>query len=246
MIALTILGLIVLLSVCVPFIVSYGGNTTGPDWLLTIFLNIRDALATLALALIAAATVGVVAALTSNRFGGVIDRLLVWFFDLCTAFPILLLGLVGVQVWAYTPFNSLLYFYPSFYILVLTYFAWLFAVIISGMVFHRVRTDARMASGGEGVFKRHLVTGILIVAALSAGPVVMLGAIIDAAGGLANGWGGPIDRTSYSLASIWWTLLAGSVLILTVLCLNFLGAWLRERFDSQAIHREDGVAEAPS
>ena len=232
MVALTILGLIILLSVCVPFIVSYRGDATGTDWLFRIFVNIRYTLATLALALIAAAVVGVAAALTANRYGGVIDRLLVWFFDLCIAFPILLLGFVGIVVWSYTTFIfSFLYSYIPLFIHSLTYPACLFAVIVSGMFFHQVRTDAKMALGQEGVFNRDVARGILMVAALNAGPIVMLGAIFDAAGGWGYGWGGPIGRTHFALTSIWWTLLAGLVLIFTILCLNFLGAWLRERFD---------------
>ena len=232
MVALTILGLIILLSVCVPFIVSYRGDATGTDWLFRIFVNIRNTLATLALALIAAAVVGVAAALTANRYGGVIDRLLVWFFDLCTALPILLLGFVGLVIWAYTTvIFSFLYSYIPLFIHYLTYPACLFAVIVSGMFFHRVRTDAKMALGQEGVFNRDVARGILMVAALNAGPIVMLGAIFDAAGGWGYGWGGPIGRTYYALTSIWWTLLAGLVLILTVLSLNFLGEWLREHFD---------------
>ena len=179
--ALIILGLIVLLSVCVPFVVSYRGDATSTDWLFTIFLSLRHALVTLVLVLIAAAIIGAAATLTAKCFGGVIERLLVWFFDFFTASPVLFLGFVG------------------------------FAVIISGMVFHQVRTDAKMALAQGSIFNRDVARGILMVAALSAGPVVMLGAIFDAAGGWAVGWGGPIGRTSYTLASIWWTVLAALV-----------------------------------
>ena len=214
MVALIILGLIVLLSVCVPLVVSYRGDATGTDWLFTIFLSLIHALVTLVLVLIAAAIIGAAAALTAKCFGGVIDRLLVWFFDFFAASPVLFLGFVG------------------------------FAVVISGMVFHQVRTDAKMALAQEGVFNRDVARGILMVAALSAGPVVMLGAIFDAAGGWAVGWGGPIGRTHFALTSIWWTLLAGLVLILTVLSLNFLGEWLRERYDPPPSSRQDGAAEA--
>ena len=79
--------------------------------------------------------------------------------------------------------------------------------------------------------------------ATSTGPAVMLGAIFDVAGVYgASGWGGPFGRAAYSLASIWWTLLAGLVLILTVLSLNFLGEWLRERYDPHPSHQQDGAA----
>ena len=81
--------------------------------------------------------------------------------------------------------------------------------------------------------------------ATSTGPLVMLGAIFDVAGVYgASGWGGPFGRGDYALASIWWTLLAGLVLILTILCLNFLGAWLRERLELQPGDPQHGLAEA--
>ena len=246
--ALAILGMVVLFSILVPFIVSYPYGITRPDGLYIIFLNLRYALATLAFALIAAAMFGAVAALMANRFGGVIGRLLVWVFDLLTAFPILLLGLAGYVVWSQSLTGQFLFRSTPIFIQASTYPACLLAVIVSGMFFNRVRTDARMANGREGVFNRDVAKGILMVAALSAGPLVMLSAIFDAAGVWAYGWGwgGPIGRLQYSLVSIWWTLLAGLVLILTVLSLNFLGAWLRERFDPQPNLRQDDAAEAPA
>ena len=232
LIAVTILGMIVLFSVIVPFIVNYRGDLTGTDWLYRIFLSFRIASLTLAFALIAAAIFGATAALTANRYGGMIDSSLVWLFDLFTSFPILLLGLAGFFAWVQTFIFSFLFSYASVYVQVSTYPAALLAVIVSGMFFHQIRTDARMSLWREGVFNRQFVIGILTVAALSAGPLVMLGAIFDVAGVYgASGWGGPFGRAAYSLASIWWTLLAGLVLILTVLSLNFLGEWLRERYD---------------
>ena len=170
LVALTILSLIVTFSIFVPYIVSYRGGVTGSDRLYIIFLSLRYALVTLAFALIAAAMFGAVAALMANRFGGVIDRFLVWVFDLLTAFPILLLGLAGYLLWVPGLIGTFLIPSTPLFIQALTYPACLIAVIISGMFFHRVRTDARMASRREGVFSRHLFTGILMVAALSAGP----------------------------------------------------------------------------
>ena len=44
---------------------------------------------------------------------------------------------------------------------------------------------------------------------------------------------------------IWWTaMFQGIAIVLTVLSLNFLGVWLRERLGPPLSHREDGVAEA--
>ena len=245
--ALTILGLIVLLSVCVPLIVSYRGDATGIDWLYRIFINMRQALAIVALALIFAAIIGAAAALTANRFGGVINKILVWLFDVFTSLPILILGLAGFFAWVQTFIFSFLFSHAPVYVQVSMYPAALLAVIVSGMFFHQIRTDARMSLWREGVLNRQFVIEILTVAALSAGPLVMLGAIFDVAGVYgASGWGGPLGKTVYTLVSIWWTLLTGLVLILTILSLNFLGAWLRERLEPQPNHGEDSAEEAPA
>ena len=233
MVAITTLGLLILLSVCIPIVIPYRGDTVGTDWLYRIFFSSRQALAICAMALIAAAIVGVAAALVANRFGGVIERSLVWLFDLFTSVPILILGIAGYFLWFHVFIYSFLYSYTPVLVQATTYPAFLFAIIISGMFFHQARADTRVSHAEQGPLDRYVVPGVLKVAAISAGPVILLGAIYDAAGGWAAGWGGPIGREQYSLASIWWTLFAALVLILTILSLNFLGQWVKERFDPQ-------------
>ena len=238
-IALALFGTIVLLAIIVPFVVNFRGNLIGLDWLYRIFLNFRFVLLTLAFALITAALVGTAGALIANRYGGFVDRSMVWLFGLFTSFPVLLLGLAGFYYWAIyfllmSYVGSYLSSFAPVYVQVSTYPALMLATFFSGMFFHRVRTAVRMSSGRDGVTGRDVSRGILAMLATSTGPAVMLGAIFDVAGVYgASGWGGPFGRGAYSLASIWWTLLAGLVLILTILCLNFLGAWLRERLELQ-------------
>ena len=247
MVAVVVFGLVILMAVFAPLIVPYSGGLTGADMLIRIFFEFRYVLSTLAFVLFAAAIIGAAMALAAVRFGGMIDRLLVWLFDLFTAFPFLLLGLAGYLVWVTTLGDALRILAVPTYVYVSMYPAGLIALIASGMFFHRVRMDARMSSGPDGFIGSRVVRGILAVAVLSAGPVVMASAIFDVAGVYgAFGWGGPLGKTVYTLVSIWWTLLAGLVLILTILCLNFLGAWLRERLEPQPNHGDDSAEEAPA
>ena len=249
MIAMALFGTIVLFATIVPFAVDFRGDLIGLDWLHRIFLNFRFALLTLAFALVVAALVGTAAALIANRYGGFVDRSLVWLFGLCASFPVLLLGLAGYYYWAiYFWVISLggayLAAFTPVYVQFSMYPALIIATFLSGVYFHRVRIDSRLSNDQQGAVDNPVVLGVLKVAAVSAGPVVMIGAILDAAGVYgAAGWGGPIGRGQYALASIWWTLLAALVLILAILSLNFLGAWLRERLEDQPGEQETESAE---
>ncbi len=251
-IALALFGTIVLLAIIVPFAVDFHGNLIGLDWLNRIFLDFRFVLLTLAFALILAAVVGTVAAHIANRYGGFVDRSLVWLFGLFTSFPVLLLGLAGsfywaIYFWIMSLSGAYLAPFTPDYVQYSMYPALMLATFFSGMFFHRVRTDTRLSCEQQNSVDRRVVVGILKVAAVSAGPVVMMGAILDAAGVYgASGWGGPIGRGQYALASIWWTLLAALVLILTILSLNFLGQWVKERLDQQQDQPIADSAEAPA
>ena len=245
--ALAILSIIVFFSVSIPYIVTYSGGVTGLDQLYIMSHEFRYVFLTLIMVLIGAAIIGAAAAFTANRYGMIVDRLLVWIFDLFTSFPILLLGLAGIYSWLTSSVGLFLTWPdPVYLVRAPMYPAGMLAMIASGMFFHQVRADDRMSRGREGVFGRPVVKGLLAVAALSAGPVVMLIAILEVAGiYLATGWAGQSVRAQYALASsIWWTLLAGLVLILTILCLNFLGACLRERLELQPGDPQHGLAEA--
>lgn len=256
MVSFTVLGLIVVLAVMIPYLnlVFVGENidrywlySTSLDafWLHTMFLELRYAFLTVALALIAAALIGASAALVAKACGGLIDRSLVWLFEFLASFPILLLGLAGYLIWSPTLFGTFLIPSTPYYMLASIYPAGMIALIASGMFFHRVRTDARKSRRPVGMFSRRVIRGILAIVAASAGPVVLMSAVFSVSGVVgASGWGGPIGKWSYENFSVWWTLLAALVLILTILCLNFLGAWLRERLEDEPPEQENGSVEA--
>ena len=247
LIALVMLGIILVLSLVLPSTIDFRGGLSASERFLHIFISLKHVFIILAIALFSAAIIGGSAAFAAIFCGRKIDLSLVWIFELFTAFPILLLGLAASYTWITSPIFS--YFSwndPVTYTQAPVYPAAMLAIIVSGVFFHQVRANARMFNGHEGVFSGRVVRGLLAAAATSAGPVVMLSAVFGVAGVYwAAGWAGPFVTAQYSLnVSIWWTLLPALVLILTILSLNFLGAWVRERLDHQPDDQENGLAEA--
>ena len=254
MVALTMFGVIAVLAILVPNFVAYTSYPTGLGRLSIMFHEFRYVLLTMVFALTGATIIGAGAALIANRLGGIVDRFMVWVFDLFISLPILLLGLAlsyalvrvftGTYVVGFVPhlFGS-----SPYYIYASMFPAGMLAIISSGMFFHRVREYSRASRGLVEIRSSQIVRGILTVAALSAGPMVMMGAIFDVALVFgATGWAGPLGRSSYPMISIWWTLLAALVLILTILSLNFLGQWAKERLDQQPDRPADTLTKAPA
>ena len=86
---------------------------------------------------------------------------------------------------------------------------------------------------------------ILTVSVLNAGSVIIMDSIFNFLGfSYYTGWGS-LTRLSLSQPHIWWAaMFLGIAIVLTVLCLNFLGAWLRERLELQPGDPQHGLTEA--
>ena len=95
------------------------------------------------------------------------------------------------------------------------------------------------ASGGRIIFK-HILPGvqstIIVVATLEVGSVILAESILSFLGAgvppPTPAWGSMVSDGRDYLGSAWWVaFFPGVAIYLTVLAFNFMGDWLRDRWD---------------
>lgn len=180
---------------------------------------------------------GTVIGLVAGYYGGNVDEFLMRFVDLTFAVPFILVALVVVIVMG----QSL-----SVIILLLIAFSW-------GQFARQVRGEALVIrerdyvlqariSGASGpyVLYRHILPGVintvLVIASLRVGSLILAEAILSYLGvGVpppTPAWGAMVSEGRDYISSAWWiTFFPGVAIFLTVLGFNFLGDWMRDRFD---------------
>ena len=234
-----------------------GTNQFGRDVLREVIYGARYSL-TIAAVVLGVCTVAAVVAVSAAAYlGGLADRALIWLVGFTSAFPVILVACLAFY-WA---FAGLFPFW---------WFVGLLAMLVWGNYVRRIRAEVLgmmskdhidlLKSNGADKWKhwtaivRHkysrLPKIILVVSVLSAGTVIMMESVFSFLGvagtsalGPYNPWG---RLASWSMIHTypWWpALFSGIAIVLTVLALNFLGEWLRERYDPHPSHQQDGAAE---
>ena len=210
----------------------------------------RDILARMAsgaqVSLLIAATVvlvsgvcGVLLGAVSGTVAGWPDRALQRVVETVWAFPPILLAIVVMAVFGHTLANL---------ILALTLQRWIpycrmaraEALALRGREF--VAASRLMGGGTFWVLRRHILPNLL-AAAIVIGSFSMATAIIAEASlsflglGVPPGtptWGGMLAESRAYITRAWWlAVLPGAGIFVTVLGLNLLGDWLRDRLDPQ-------------
>lgn len=214
-----------------------GADQQGRDLLSRIIYGARVSLIVAGVALSIGITVGVTLGMLSGYFGGWVDEVIMRVIDLQLAIPLILIALVIVIVVG-----------QSFIVLVgiLSVNSWsVFARQVRGETLKLRTTDyvalAKVAGASTPrILYRHILPGVfnivIVLATLQVGNLILTEAILSYLGaGIpppTASWGSMISDGRTYLSSAWWiSFFPGMAIFLTVLAFNFLGDWLRDRFD---------------
>lgn len=214
-----------------------GADHQGRDVLSRVIYGTRISLVIAAAALLIGGIVGISLGMIAGYSGGWVDEFIMRVIDLKLAIPLILIALVIVIVVG-----------QSFPILVgiLAVNAWSgFARQVRGEALRIKHLDyvamAKIADASSfRILFRHIFPGIMntaiVLATLQVGSLILTEAILSYLGaGIPPpnpAWGSMVSEGRLYLGSAWWiAIFPGIAIFLTVFSFNFLGDWLRDRFD---------------
>ena len=222
-----------------------GGNMThllgtdkqGRDILSRIIYGARVSLTVAAISIFLAGLVGTTLGLMAGYFGGNLDHVVMRTVDICLSMPAILFALVLAVVLG-----------PSFQtvtIVIVTIFWSRYARLVRGETLAIKSQDfvARSRVAGASslrVIVRHIfpnvVNTIIVLATLEVGQVILLESTLSFLGaGLPRptpAWGLMIANGRELLVTAWWVAAwPGVAILLSVMAMNLLGDWLRDRLD---------------
>ena len=216
-----------------------GADALGRDVLSRIIFGARISLMVAAVAISAGLLFGTTLGLVAGYFGGVVDEVIMRLLDVNSAIPFLLLALMVVIVLG----QSL-----TTLIIVLALSNWGGpARLVRGQALQLKTLDfvqlAHVAGASDRrIIIKHILPGtrniIVVAATLEVGGVILAESILSFLGAgvppPTPAWGSMIsDGREYLLTgTAWWiTVFPGIAIFLTVLAFNFIGDWLRDRWD---------------
>lgn len=214
-----------------------GGDHVGRDVLSRAIHGARISLTVMAVGLIAGMLIGVTLGLLAGYAGGITDEIITRVVDIWLGFPFILLALVvAITIGA------------SF-----TVVMGLMVLLAWSSFVRNVRADvlvlkesdyiaaARIAGSSRArIILRHILPGtvgtVTVIASLSVGSLILAEATLSFLGaGIPSptpSWGNMVSEGRDYLQTAWWTsAFPGTALFLTVMSLNFIGDWLRDRLD---------------
>ena len=214
-----------------------GTDKQGRDILSRIIYGARISLTVAAISIFLAGIIGTTLGLMAGYFGGNIDHLVMRAVDICLSMPAILFALVLAVVLG-----------PSFQtviIVIVSIFWSRYARLVRGETLGIKSQDfvARARVAGASNFRiitRHVfpnvVNTIIVLATLEVGQVILLESTLSFLGaGLPRptpAWGLMVADGRELLVTSWWlTVWPGAAILLSVLSMNLLGDWLRDRLD---------------
>ena len=214
-----------------------GTDKQGRDILSRIVYGARVSLTVAAISIFLAGFIGTTLGMVAGYFGGNIDHLVMRAVDICLSMPAILFALVLAVVLG-----------PSFQtviIVIVTIFWSRYARLVRGETLGIKAQDfvarARVAGASDiRIIFRHvfpnIVNTIIVLATLEVGQVILLESTLSFLGaGLPRptpAWGLMVADGRELLVTSWWlTVWPGTAILLSVLSMNLLGDWLRDRLD---------------
>lgn len=214
-----------------------GTDSLGRDLLSRILIGTRVSLLVSLAALSAGAVVGTALGLLAGYKGGLVDAVIMRLVDAAIGFPMIFIALLFVAIVGPHPLNVII----SVAAVLWSRFA---RVIRSEVLELRERqfiASARVSGVGTlTILVRHLLPNILntlvVMASLQMGWVILVEASLSFLGaGIpppAPAWGAMVADGRDLMTSAWWVpTFPGLAILLTVLALNLMGDWLRDRLD---------------
>ena len=214
-----------------------GADPLGRDVLSRIIHGARVSLMVAAVAIAAGLTIGTTLGLVAGYMGGVVDEVIMRLLDINAAIPFLLLALIVVIVRG----QSL-----TTLMIVLALSGWGGpARLVRGQALQLKTLDyvSQAKVSGASSFRilyKHILPGvqntIIVVATLEVGSVILAESILSFLGAgvppPTPAWGLMIAEGRDYLGTAWWvSFFPGVAIFLTVLGFNFMGDWLRDRWD---------------
>ena len=214
-----------------------GGDNIGRDLLSRLIHGARVSLVVVSIALSSGLLIGVSMGLVAGWFGGLIDEIIMRVTDIWLGLPFILVAIVVVIAIGQT-----------FIILIglLALLSWTpFVRNVRGEVLSlKTRDYVSLAQvAGASTFRImiwHLLPGVIntviVIATLRVGQLILTEAILSFLGaGIpppTPAWGAMVNDGRVYIEDAWWiSFFPGFCIFLVVMSLNFLGDWMRDRFD---------------
>ena len=214
-----------------------GTDLLGRDIMSRIIWGARYSMIIAGIVLLSGAVGGTILGSMAGYFGGLADEFLMRMVDLTLGIPFILVALATVVV-----FGSSM----TLVVALLILFSWSGFARQVRVETLRIRSteyvaSARIAGASSArIIFRHVIPGVIntvmVVASLNLGQLILTEATLSFLGvGIPKprpAWGSMVAEGQDYISTSWWmSLFPGLAILLVVFAFNFLGDWLRDRFD---------------